>query len=213
MCDRKSGVSHNAGQGCRLQASSGALGLLLLSHKASDAWTWFSRCTQWKTGYLNPKKAHKADISIKLWILHLEYLQMFRKKKYTINNNILLYSGELAFLVRGWFSESKLLYVRGDPHTYYLTQIVSLSGCLQIKTWHINMQHKLCFPTFTTGGTALCDASHFPVVLSLASGRLYDRYLVVGETSRVPPSSCCVDVFLACVAVMVVSPLASHSVL
>lgn len=49
-------ISHNAGQGCRLQASSCGLGRLLLSHKESDTWTWVSRLTQWKMEYLKPKK-------------------------------------------------------------------------------------------------------------------------------------------------------------
>lgn len=38
-------ISYNAGQGCRLQASSCGVGLLLLSHMASDTWTWVSRWT------------------------------------------------------------------------------------------------------------------------------------------------------------------------
>lgn len=59
--DRGSVVSHKAGQGCRLQASSWGVGLLLLSHKASDTWRWFSRDTQWKIEYLNPGE-HRNQI-------------------------------------------------------------------------------------------------------------------------------------------------------
>lgn len=55
-CENRGVDSHKAGQGWTLQASSCGVGLLLLSHKASDTWTWFSRETQWKMEYLNPEK-------------------------------------------------------------------------------------------------------------------------------------------------------------
>lgn len=61
--EQKTVVPHKAGQGCRLQASSCGVGLLLLSHKASDTWTWVSRETQWKTEYLKPEK-HTKQIFI-----------------------------------------------------------------------------------------------------------------------------------------------------
>lgn len=47
-------ISHKAGQGCRLHGSPCGVGRLLLSQKASETWTLFSRDTQWKMECLEP---------------------------------------------------------------------------------------------------------------------------------------------------------------